>query len=138
MSGLHSRNKGKRGEREVRDLFIAAGWDARRGQQFAGSPDSPDVIVPQLKDYHCEVKFVENLNLYKAMEQAVKDGGDKKPLVFHRKSHTPWLVTLNAELFLKLLSDAHNRPCQCSRPDDLPATPAANGIGASDVERPGE
>lgn len=113
MGGLHSRNKGKRGEREVRDLFIAAGWDARRGQQFAGSPDSPDVIVPQLTDYHVEVKFVENLNLYKAMEQAIKDGDKKTPLVFHRKSHTPWLITLDAETFLKLLSDANRTPCSC-------------------------
>lgn len=106
MGGLMSRNKGKRGEREVRDLFKEVGFDkARRGQQFAGSPDSPDVIVPGLDGYHVEVKFVENLNLYKALEQAIADGDGKKPLLFHRKSHTDWLVTLDAKEFLKLLTN---------------------------------
>lgn len=104
MGKINSRAKGCRGEREVRDLFKAAGFEeARRGQQFAGGTDSPDVIVPGLAGYHVEVKLVENLNLYKAREQAIKDGSGKEPLVFHRKSHTPWLVTLDAKKFLELI-----------------------------------
>jgi hypothetical protein len=37
---MNSREKGKRGERAWRDELRAAGYDARRGQQFSGSPDS--------------------------------------------------------------------------------------------------
>lgn len=109
MGKINSRAKGCRGEREVRDVFKEFGFtDARRGQQFSGSPDSPDVIVPGIPDWHWEVKLVENLNLYKAMEQAIRDAGGKKPCVWHRKSHTNWLVTIDAREFLRLLT--------CSQP----------------------
>ena len=36
---MNSREKGKRGERQWRDELRANGYDARRGQQFSGSPD---------------------------------------------------------------------------------------------------
>ena len=56
--GLRSRNKGKRGEREaaaqIRRLFRT---DARRGRQFSGSDESPD-IVAAIEDVHFEVKRV--------------------------------------------------------------------------------
>ena len=39
-----SRNKGKRGEREVSSLLSEAGWKARRAQQFCGSPDGELVM----------------------------------------------------------------------------------------------
>lgn len=38
----HSRNKGKRGEWELVRLLRAEGFDARRGQQFRGTPESPE------------------------------------------------------------------------------------------------
>lgn len=121
MGGLMSRNKGKLGEREVRDLFKDAGFaEARRGQQFSGGTDSPDVLVPGLPEYHVEVKRTENLNVYKAYEQAVKDGVGKKPLVFSRKSHTPWLVTLDAKHFLELLTKCTN---YTSQQNSIPTSP---------------
>jgi len=45
---MNSREKGKRGERQWRDELRANGYTARRGQQFAGSPDSPDVVCEEL------------------------------------------------------------------------------------------
>jgi len=45
---MNSREKGKRGERQWRDELRANGYAARRGQQFSGSPDSPDVICDGL------------------------------------------------------------------------------------------
>lgn len=106
--GLYSRQKGKRGERLVRDLFIAHGFSARRGQQFQGSPDSPDVVIPDLPWLHVESKFVEKLDLPKAVEQAEKDAGGKFPVVFHKKSHENWLVTMSVESFFELLIKAHD------------------------------
>jgi hypothetical protein len=43
---MNSSQKGKRGERAWRDELIAHGYSARRGQQFSGTPDSPDVVCP--------------------------------------------------------------------------------------------
>ena len=50
---MNSRNKGKRGELEWRDVIRSHGYEARRGQQFSGSPDSPDVVTDL--PYHFEV-----------------------------------------------------------------------------------
>lgn len=101
---INSKQKGARGEREVRDLLIRFGYDARRGQQFAGNPDSPDVIS-NLEGIHIEAKFVESLNLYKAFEQAERDCGGKCPTVWHRKTRSPWLITMKAEDFLAMLTN---------------------------------
>ncbi len=103
--GKLSRNKGKLGEREVRDLFRDAGFTARRGQQYAGGPDSPDVIVEELgTNWHWEVKRVEKLNLRDAVDQAKREAGpDQAFAVFHRRNASPWLVTLDARQFIELL-----------------------------------
>lgn len=107
MSRL-SRNKGKRGERQVRDLFRDFGLIASRGQQFAGSPDSPDVIVPAIaKDYHIEVKWVEGIvgaKMRAAIDQSTQDAAGKAWTVFHKENDHRWLVTLDARDFIALLT----------------------------------
>ena len=45
---INSRQKGARGERQWRDELRANGYVARRGQQFSGSADSPDVVCNDL------------------------------------------------------------------------------------------
>lgn len=103
---MNSRSKGARGEREWRDQLRAAGYTARRGQQFAGGTDSPDVICEELASViHWEVKRVESLNLAAAMAQAQRDCAGKVPVVAHRKNSQPWLVTLPAEALFKLMRD---------------------------------
>jgi hypothetical protein len=115
---MNSREKGKRGERAWRDELRAQGYDARRGQQFAGGGDSPDVISEL--PFHFEVKFVENLNLRDAMEQAARDAAPgKPPVVAHKRSNSPWLVTMRAEdwfalvreVFPKTLDSPSVTPC---------------------------
>jgi len=92
---VNSRAKGARGEREwALWLKIWLGIKARRGQQFAGGPDSPDVIG--LEGTHAEVKRVEKLNISKAMQQAVRDCGDNLPYVAHRKNGEAWMITIQA------------------------------------------
>jgi Holliday junction resolvase len=102
---VNSRAKGARGERLWRDQLREAGFTARRGQQFAGGADSPDVICEELKALHQEVKCVEALNLDKAIEQAQRDGKGKQWIVAHKKNRTPWRVTMSAELFFALLRE---------------------------------
>lgn len=101
---MNSIRKGKRGEREFAHFLASEGFSARRGQQFCGSPDSPDVICDSL-GFHIEVKRVERLNMRDATAQAEGDCGGKPWLVAHRWNNGPWLVTLKAEEFLKLLRE---------------------------------
>jgi hypothetical protein len=100
---MNSREKGKRGERGWRDVLRAHGYMARRGQQFAGSPDSPDVICDDLDWAHFEVKLVERLNVYDAMAQAQRDCGACTPILSHRRNNWPWLVTITADTLFKFL-----------------------------------
>jgi hypothetical protein len=109
---MNSRTKGKRGEREFASLLRENGFDARRGQQFSGSPDSPDVVSDALAWLHVEVKRVQNLNLTDACAQAERDcgpvapAGHKKPwIVAHRRNHAPWLITMKAEFFFQLVRE---------------------------------
>lgn len=105
---LNSGGKGKAGEREVRDLLRLHGFEARRGQQFAGGGDSPDVVhdIPGL---HIEVKRTERFDLYGAMEQATEDVREgSAPAVFHRRNRKPWVVVLKAGDFLHLMKGQPN------------------------------
>lgn len=103
--GKLSRDKGKAGEREVVHLMRKYGFEARRGQQFRGTKDSPDV-VHNMKGFFAEVKRREQVNLYKTLEKAdeEKPEGDIS-IVFHRKDRARWLVTLDAEDFLRMLQE---------------------------------
>lgn len=99
--GKMSRDKGKRGELELANLLRLHGYDARRGQQFSGANGDPDVVG--LPGIHIEVKRVEKLNLYQAMEQATNDAReDEAPAVFHRRNGKYWLVTMELEDWLNL------------------------------------
>ena len=94
MSGSRSRRKGKRGERELAAALTAEGFDAHRGAQHRGGPDSPDVLCPSLPAIHFEAKRCERLNLYDALEQAKREAGDKLPVVAHRRNRHEWLAIL--------------------------------------------
>ena len=102
---VNSKQKGARGEREVAALLRSYGYtEAKRGCQYHGGPDSPD--VEGLADIHIEVKRVERLNITEAMEQAERDCGGAIPTVWHRKNKTPWLVTMHLDDFMKLYKGA--------------------------------
>lgn len=101
---MNSRDKGKRGELELSNLLKKHGFDTRRGQQYCGANGDADVVgIPGI---HIECKRVEKLNLEKAFEQACYDAKNGEvPTVWHRKNRMPWLVTLAAEDFIKLLKE---------------------------------
>jgi len=102
----NSRAKGARGERAWRDQLRDHGFKARRGQQFSGSPDSPDVVCPSMPLIHFEVKCVERLELGKAMDQAVSDAGTKIPVVVHKKNRGPWMVTMLSEDWFEIMKES--------------------------------
>ena len=108
---MNSRNKGKVGEREFAALLREHGFDARRGQQFSGGSDSPDVVSTALDWLHIEVKRVQNLNLAAACAQAKRDqaklgsNGKKKTawIVAHRRNREPWMITMDSDALYELL-----------------------------------
>lgn len=111
---INSKQKGNAGEREwVKWLKENLGIRARRGQQFKGTPDSPDVIS-DLKSVHWEVKRVEKLNLGKAMTKAIEDAkADQMPIVAHRKdgdrwNPAEWMITLQAKDLVRLSKEIVN------------------------------
>lgn len=91
---INSRRKGKEGELELstkmREIF---GINARRGQQFSGSPDSPD-IVTDFDFLHIECKRVNKLNIQTALEQSIRDSKEGQiPVVIHRADRQDWKIT---------------------------------------------
>lgn len=117
---MNSRAKGKRGELEFSHWLTDQGFPARRGQQRAGGPDSPDVVCPDLP-IHWEVKRVQAFQLYPSLEQAENDARGKTPdrstdrglgvggacsnipVVAHRRNRKAWVCVLYARDFLELL-----------------------------------
>lgn len=100
-----SREKGKRGEREIAEYLRRRGYEARRGQQFCGSNGDADVVgVPSM---HIEVKRTEQCRLYDYLNQAKSDAReDELPVVFHRQSKRPWVAILDMDDFMDLYDDA--------------------------------
>lgn len=99
--GKASREKGKRGERELAGILRSYGYAAKRGVQYQGGPDSPDVVG--LPGVHIECKRVERLNLDAALKQASDDSDDGElACVFHRKNGGKWNVTMSMDDFMKL------------------------------------
>ena len=104
MSKL-SRDKGKRGELEVVALLKKHGFEARRGQQFKGGSDSPDVIH-NMTGYFIEVKRREAFNLHAAWRKAEEERPlGQRTTIFHKKNQQPWFVTLEAHAFLSIMRE---------------------------------
>lgn len=115
----NGRRKGKVAELEFAKLLTAAGFPARRGQQFKGTADSPDVVCESLP-IRWEVKRREKTqyaDLLAWVEQANAEAGVPNPgeswtvgCVAFRGSRQPWLVTMRVEDLLWLLRGHKPRP----------------------------
>jgi Holliday junction resolvase len=105
--GAMSKRKGATGEREAAEMCREHGFEMRRGRQYCGGADSPDIRGEgnRLADeFHVEVKRVEALRIYPAIEQAKEDcAPGKDPVVLFRSNRQEWLAILPADVFFKLL-----------------------------------
>jgi hypothetical protein len=86
------------------------GLDARRGQQFKGGPDSPDVIVDwpdwwKGKRFSFEVKRKNATNLRADLDRARLDAPPSEiACVWQRPNAQPWYLMASAgELFAELV-----------------------------------
>ncbi len=93
-----SRDKGARGERELaKEISRLFRVEARRGVQYQGGPDSPDVVA-EIPGIHWEAKRTEKLSLYAALDQAIGEAGEGSiPVVAHRRNGKPWLAVVRLD-----------------------------------------
>lgn len=98
-----SRDKGKRGEREVRDLLREHGFEARRDGRL------DDDLAHDVLGYHFEVKRRETLALPEWTRQAEADAGDREAVVVYRRSREPWRASIRFERLVELLALERDR-----------------------------
>lgn len=109
MSGRTSQRKGADGEREIVSILQAHGYPAQRGGSLTYGT-VPDVYG--LPGLHLEIKRRERLDLYGAYRQSVEDARrfqDGRPVVVHRRSREPWMVTLALDDSLAIYGSKKDR-----------------------------
>lgn len=87
----NSKRKGTVAERELANIFTAAGVTARRSVQYCGRAGDADIVCDHL-DLHIEVKRTERFSLTDAIAQASADSGGKPWIIVHRSNGRPWMV----------------------------------------------
>jgi len=105
--GRSAQRKGADGERELANLLKEYGFEVRRGQVFNHESD-----MVGLDKIHPEVKRVEKLNVWEAINQAIREADKRKdgvPTLFHRRNKTgvkdkyeDWLVTMRLTDWIEL------------------------------------
>ena len=97
---MNSRRKGKNGELELCRALRGHGYECKRSVQYSGANGDADVVG--LPGIHIECKRVERLNLEDAIAQSRRDAREGEiPVVMHRKTRSPWLVTTTLEDWIK-------------------------------------
>lgn len=128
--GMRSKRKGAVAELELAKLLCAAGFSAHRGRQYHGGPDSPDIRCSALPSIHFESKRAERINIYDALDQAMRDkGAEQIAVVAHRRNHSQWLAVLRLADLLEILrrSDLVEQP-------DFKVEDALNMMGGAIME----
>lgn len=95
QAGAMAKNKGKRGERELAAYLKALGFTtARRGVQFQGGNDSPDVVCEELPHLNIECKRVRRWTwsmlrgwIAKVRRESRKD---QMPVILFRADKGEW------------------------------------------------
>lgn len=110
---MNSKRKGNRAERELLHILQSYGMDAHRNdQQYIGGVDNPDIAVRiGPVSVHVECKRMERLSLPAALRQAHRDAnGHALPVVAHRRSREPWLITMELTDLLQIIG---KEPAPC-------------------------
>ena len=106
---MNSKRKGNQAERELLRILQEHGVEAHRNdQRYIGGVDNPDIAVRMGPvSVHVECKRVERLQLATAIRQAHRDAnGHALPVVVHRRSREPWIVSMELTDLLEVLGYA--------------------------------
>lgn len=94
MSGRKSRNKGKRGEREVVNILKANDVPAKRiSPMEAGGEDKGDILVAEV--WKGEVKLGSHVPKF------MFDVKGESEMLFIRRNRRKWMVCMDLDFFLK-------------------------------------
>ena len=109
--GKMSREKGKRFERFVANLFKDWGYEAHRTAQYKGNTGQAG-DVEGVDGIHIECKAQERMNLYEWIEQAERDaraeGKGNFPVVIHKANNKPILVTMPFPFWIQMFNEWHS------------------------------
>lgn len=99
-TGKKAQNKGKRGELLLVHFLESMGLVVKRGYVWLNQSD-----LVGLDGIHIECKFVEALNVRKALNQAIEEAEKKRdglPTVFWKASRKEWVTVMRTEDWVKL------------------------------------
>lgn len=96
----NAQRKGKEGELKLMHFLLDHGLKVKRGYVWLNQSD-----LIGLDGIHIECKFVESLNVRKALEQAIEESKKKKdglPAVFWKRSRKEWVTVMRTEDWITL------------------------------------
>lgn len=103
---MNSKKKGNRGEREVAQYLRDCGLDNTAARNWSSGSDRNKSDIHNSLDWNLEVKRVEKLNIWKALEQVEEYSRQNhaKPSVVFRRNRTPeWYIAIRLSDWVDLL-----------------------------------
>ena len=102
---LNAKNKGAEGEREAASFLnsLLPWMDAKRGRQFSGGEDSPDV-THNCPFIHIEVKRVEKPTFNAWAKQLTKDQGKRIGIIMYRCNRGEWWFCVRGTEVIALIN----------------------------------
>jgi hypothetical protein len=101
MSPINSRSKGKRAELALAQILVPYWPDVCRNLDQFGAKKQDMLGTPGV---HWQVKHVESLNIWKALEQAITEADPKDvPVVAFKRNRSPWFAAMELDELIPLL-----------------------------------
>lgn len=102
MSPINSRAKGKRSEQAFINEHLRPYWPEAARNVDQTKADKRDVVA--VKGVHFQIKAVEALNIWKALEQAQSEASPLDlPVVAFKRNRSGWFCALPADELIALL-----------------------------------
>lgn len=93
---MNAKQKGNKGEKEWAECLRQSGLDSAAGRNYSSGNNTQKSDVHNSLNYNFEVKRVEKLNIFKAIDQTEKDCAmtHAKPAVVFRRNNDDWWIAL--------------------------------------------
>lgn len=112
-----SRDKGQRGELEVRTILAEHGFTVHASQRNLGGAQGDTLALGHGVVLHVETKRREQINIWAALTQTTTEcAAEARPLLAFRRNHSPWYAAMP---LLDLLTVVRRLRCRyCGRVTD--------------------
>lgn len=116
--GRRERERGKRGELEVRNVLRDHGFTVRATQRNLGGDQGDMLALGKGRVFHVETKLRETLNIWASLTQTINEcPADATPLLTFRRNGTQWFAAMPLLSLLDVL-DMRHRCSYCGQPTD--------------------